>query len=131
VDAHTTVNLKADVENYSARFGLADSLETRLGREPLDLENCAVSYQRLVANYRIPFGHTHDRQEEVYVVVSGGARAKINEQIVELAPWDAVRIPAGCMRQFEAGSEGVEMLIVGAPVTGGDDDKIVADWWTD
>lgn len=128
--SHTVVNLK-EVDNLAARFGLEANLDVRLGRGPLGLENCGVSYQQLAPGFRVPFGHRHMHQEEVYVVVRGGARAKIDEQIVELGPWDAVRVPPGTMRQFEAGPEGAELIAVGAPPTGPEDDEVVHGWWAE
>ncbi len=73
---YTKVNLK-DVEDQAERFGLAPNIEFRMGRVALELENSGVSYQRLAPDFRIPFGHKHKRQEEVYVLVSGSARMKL------------------------------------------------------
>jgi mannose-6-phosphate isomerase-like protein (cupin superfamily) len=130
MSAYTVVNLKQP-ENAAARFGFEEHAEFRFGTEPLGLENCAVSYQRLAPNFRLPFGHDHERQEEVYVLVHGNARAKIGDDVVELARWDAVRVPPRTRRQFEAGPEGAEMVIVGAPVTGPGDAEVVQGWWAD
>lgn len=66
MSAYTVVNLK-QLENAAARFGFEEHAEFRFGVEPLGLENCAVSYERLAPNFRLPFGHDHERQEEVYV----------------------------------------------------------------
>ena len=78
----------------------------------------------------IPFGHKHDSQEEVYVVVRGSARVKVDDEIVELGEWDAIRFDKGAMHNVEAGSGGVEYLAFGA----GDDGtevEMVQDWWSD
>ena len=47
--------------------------------------------------FRQPFGHSHKEQEEIYVLVSGGARVKLDDHIVELEPWDAL---STWLRQF-------------------------------
>ena len=65
---------------------MAPNIEARYARKPLGLENSGVSYFRLAPDFRLPFGHTHAEQEEVYVVISGSARVKAGDEIVELAP---------------------------------------------
>jgi hypothetical protein len=92
VSRYTKVNLR-EVEDQAVRFGLAPHIEARMARVPLELENSGVSYQRVAPSFRVPFGHRHKRQEEVYVLVSGSARMKLEDEIVELQQWDAVRVP--------------------------------------
>jgi mannose-6-phosphate isomerase-like protein (cupin superfamily) len=127
---YTIQNLK-DVEDQAQNFGLSPNLEARMARVPLELENLGLSYQRLAPGFRVPFGHTHNVQEEVYVVVSGSVRAKLGDEIVELKQWDAVRVPKETIRSFEAGPEGVEIIAVGAPNTGPGDANVEQDWWND
>jgi mannose-6-phosphate isomerase-like protein (cupin superfamily) len=129
--AYTHVNLKDDVEDQAPKFGMSPDLEARMARVPLELEGFGVSYQRLAPNYRLPFGHRHKNQEEVYVVVAGGGRAKLEDEIVELSRWDALRVPKDTTRGFEAGSEGMEIIAIGAPNTGPGDADVANDWWTD
>ena len=81
--------------------------------------------------FRIPWGHTHNVQEEVYLVVSGSMRAKLGDDVVELNQWDAVRVPKETMRSFEGGPEGAEVIAVGAPNTGPGDAVVEQDWWLD
>jgi mannose-6-phosphate isomerase-like protein (cupin superfamily) len=128
VAGYTKVNLK-EVEDQAVRFGLAPNIEFRMARVPLELESSGLSYQRLAPNFRLPFGHTHKQQEEVYVVVSGSARAKLEDEVVELRQWDAVRVPKETTRGFEAGPDGAELIVVGAPNTGPGDAEIANDWW--
>ena len=52
------------------------------------------------------------------MIVNGSARAKIDDEVVELGQWDAVRVENDQMRGFEAGPDGAEMLAFGAPNTG-------------
>ncbi|TMM35380.1 MAG: hypothetical protein E6F93_00065 [Actinobacteria bacterium] len=127
---YTIQNLK-DVEDQAPNFGLSPQLEARMARVPLELENFGVSYQRLGPNFRVPFGHKHKNQEEVYLVVSGSMRAKVEDEVVELKQWDALRVHKETMRGFEAGPEGVEIIAVGAPNTGPGDAEVEQDWWSD
>ena len=91
--------------------------EFRLATEALELEKSGLSYQRVPPGYRFPYGHTH-KQEEVYVVVRGSGRMKLDDEIVELKEWDAMRVPPGTWRGYEAGPEGLEILVIGAPSLG-------------
>jgi uncharacterized cupin superfamily protein len=81
----------------------------------LGLEESGLSYQRVPPGYRFPYGHTHEKQEEVYVVVRGSGRMKLDDEIVEVKEWDVVRVPPGTWRGYEAGSQGLEILVFGAP----------------
>ncbi|HKD32038.1 MAG TPA: hypothetical protein VKB73_01075 [Gaiellaceae bacterium] len=126
---YTKLNLK-EVENQSPKFGITE-MEFRSARVPLELENSGLSYLRVDPNYRVPFGHKHNIQEEVYVILSGSARLKLDDEVLELKPLDAVRIHKNTMRNFEGGPEGAEVLAIGAPNTGPGDGPMTQDWWTD
>ena len=89
----TLSNIKADLEDIGPRFDGAPDLEFRAATKALELEKSALSYQRVPPGYRFPYGHTHMKQEEVYVVLRGSGRMKVNDEIVELKEWDAVRVP--------------------------------------
>ncbi len=94
---YTIKNLK-EVEDSAPKFGLSPGLEARFAREPLGLETSGVSYQRLAPNTRSPFGHRHTQQEELYLIVGGNGRIKLDDDVVALQQWDAVRISAETMR---------------------------------
>ena len=125
---YTRINLKADVEDMAPKHGM-EGIESRFARRNLELANSGVGYYRLDPGYRMPFGHTHSEQEEVYVVVSGGARLAVDDEIVDLAQWDAVRVPPGAMRATEAGPDGAEILAFGAPNTDNQDADMQPGWW--
>lgn len=128
---YTKVNLKGDVDDQAPNFGLEGKIEARMARVPLELEHSGVSYQRIAPNFRIPFGHKHKTQEEIYVVVSGSLLAKLEDEVVELKPFDAIRVHKETMRGFEGGPEGAELIAIGAPHTGPGDAETVHDWWSD
>jgi uncharacterized cupin superfamily protein len=127
----TKVNLKQDVDDQGPNFGYEGKIEARMARVPLGLEQSGVSYLRLAPNFRMPWGHTHKTQEEVYILVGGSMRAKLDDEVVELEPFDALRVPKDTMRGFEAGPEGAEMIAIGAPHTGPGDAELANDWWSD
>jgi uncharacterized cupin superfamily protein len=129
---HTIVNMK-EVEDMAPKFGFAPDLEARFATGALRLEKSGISYQRLAPNFRMPFGHRHKEQEELYVLVSGGGRVKLDDEVVEVRQWDMVRVPGDTMRAFEAGPDGAELLAFGAPNTGPpqQDTEMVPGWWKD
>lgn len=127
---HTIINLK-EVEDLAPKFGLSPGLESRFARVPLELENSGISYFRIAPDFRQPFGHRHGLQEEVYVLVSGSARMKIEDVVVDLKAWDAARVSPEMARAFEAGPEGAEILVFGAPNTKNRDAEALPNWWTD
>ena len=130
--AYTRRNLK-QIEDLAPKFGLGDGIEARFATADLALERSGLSCQRLAPGLRVPFGHKHKEQEELYVVVSGGGRLKIEDEILELTRWDAVRVPGHEMRCFEAGPEGIEFVAFGAPNTGppSTDAEMEPNWWSD
>lgn len=130
---YTVKNLETDVDDAAQAFGLSPSLEAHFGRTALGSDALGVSLERLAPNFRVPFGHRHTEQEEVYVVLSGGGRIKLDDEIVELKPWDAVRIGKDTMRCVEAGPDGIELLAIGASRTpeGARDAELTQGWWVD
>ena len=129
VAGYTVVNLR-EVEDLAPKFGFSPGLESRFARVPLGLKNSGISYFRIAPNFRVPFGHRHEIQEEVYLLVIGGARAKVGDEILELKAWDAVRVSPETVRQLEAGPEGAEIVVFGAPNTENRDAEMVPDWWS-
>jgi mannose-6-phosphate isomerase-like protein (cupin superfamily) len=127
---YTHLNLK-EVEDQAPKFGLSPDLEFRMARVPLEMENAGVSYLRVAPNFRIPFGHTHKNQEEVYVVVAGSGRLKLGDEVRDVEQWDAVRIHKDTMRGVEAGPDGLELIAIGAPNTGPGDAETEQGWWGD
>jgi len=130
VAGYTIKNLK-EIEDQAPKFGLAPNLEFRVAGNPLGAEQSAISYLKVAPNYRLTFGHKHKEQEEIYVLVRGSARVKLDDEVLELGPWDAVRIAKETVRNVEAGPEGAELILFAAPKTGAGDAEFEPEWWTD
>jgi mannose-6-phosphate isomerase-like protein (cupin superfamily) len=128
---YTVINLKRDVEDMAPKFGLSPGLESRFARVPLGLQNSGASYFKIAPGFRAPFGHRHSEQEEVYLVASGGARVRLDDEIVELEQWDMVRIAPGVWRGIEGGANGAEIIAFGAPNTDNKDVEMQRGWWSD
>jgi mannose-6-phosphate isomerase-like protein (cupin superfamily) len=129
VGSYTKTNLRT-VENQAPNFGMPEGLEARFARTAIGGETLGLSLITLGPGLRMPFGHKHEGQEEVYVVVRGSARVKVEDEIVEVGQWEAIRFDKNTMRAVEAGPDGVEYLAFGA----GDDPRdaeLVQGWWSE
>jgi len=118
-----------DVKDSAPEFGMDDVLEARFAKDALEAERTGVSHERLKPGERTPFGHRHDEAEEVYVVISGSGRLKLDDEIVAVERLDAIRVSPEVVRAFEAGPEGLEVLAVGARHDG--DGETIPGWWSD
>ena len=127
---YTIVNLK-EVEDQAPNFGLSPQFEARFARVALEAELVGLTYQKLAPNLRVPWGHTHKTQEEVFLVLDGTLRVKVGDEIHELKPWDAIRIHKDTMRGFEAGPDGLELIAFGTPNTENEDADVVPGWWAE
>lgn len=123
----------ADVPDQAAEVGMdPDHFEIRFLREPLALENFAVSVERFGGRWRPARGHRHTLQEEVYLLVSGRAQAKLDDEVIDLEPWTAVRVPPEIARAFRAAGEVDAVFVtIGAPQAGFEDIEFLPDFWTD
>lgn len=123
-----TVRRLSDVEDSAPQFGLGDVQQTRFAGEALDAEHTGLTLQRLEPGARPGFAHRHEAAEEVYVVLSGSGRMKLDDDVVKLERLDAVRVAPEVTRAFEAGPDGLELLAFGARHPG--DGEVFAEWWS-
>jgi uncharacterized cupin superfamily protein len=127
---YTIVNL-GDVDNVAPKFQMPEGIDVRFPKRDLGCTIGGIGVERLAPGVRMPFGHTHATQEEIFVVAEGSGRAKIDDEIHELRHWDIVRVGPGTMRNFEAGSDGITLIAFGAPIAEESDGELVPGWWTD
>lgn len=118
-----------DVKDSAPEFGMEDVQEARFAKKDLEAEETGVSHYRLKPGLRTPFGHKHESAEEVYVVIGGSGRLKLDDEIVEVERLDAIRVSPEVVRAFEAGPDGIEVLAVGARHDG--DGEVIPGWWSD
>jgi len=109
---HTRINL-ADVEDAVQANGFGDRWEARVAREALDAEQTGLTYFRLRPGKRSPFVHRHRQAEEVYLVLAGTGRIKLDDEIFDVQRLDAIRVGPEVARAFEAGPEGLEFIAFG------------------
>jgi mannose-6-phosphate isomerase-like protein (cupin superfamily) len=129
---YTIVNL-GEVENVAPKFQMPEGMDVRFPKRELDCTTGGIAVQKLAAGVRIPFGHRHAEQEEIYVVAEGSGRIKLDDDVQELRTWDLLRIGPGVMRNLEAGSDGITLIAFGAPLGEGgtNDGELVPGWWSD
>ena len=117
------------IEDSAPGFGLGEIQEARFPGPSLGAERTGIAYHRLRPGKRQPFGHRHEEAEEVYVVLSGSGRVKVDDRILELGPMDALRVSPAVTRQFEAGPDGLDLLVFGPRCEG--DGELLPGWWAD
>lgn len=130
----TKVHLVDDIKDLAVTAGFGDQLETRFARAALGSKEGALGFQRIKPGQRQPFGHKQKEQEEIHVVIAGSGRLKVDHEIIEVGYLDAIRIAPDVIRQFEAGPDGMDLLIFGSPAgdptkVGGGDSVTYSKFW--
>jgi mannose-6-phosphate isomerase-like protein (cupin superfamily) len=118
-----------EVKDSAEDFGHSDKMEARFAKGDLETEDTGFSFHRLKPNKRQPFGHQHEDAEEVYVVVRGDGLFKLDDEIIEVETLDAIRVSPEVTRAFEAGDDGLEVLVFGPRKDGGG--SLNPEFWTD
>jgi mannose-6-phosphate isomerase-like protein (cupin superfamily) len=127
-DAFTIISLPA-VDDVAPANGFGDRWEARVARDDLAAERTGVTLFRLFPGKRSPFTHRHTDAEEIYVVLSGSGRVKLDDELFDVGPLDSMRVAPTTARAFEAGQDGLELLAFGPHHPG--DGEPVKDPWTD
>lgn len=125
--SYTVKNLR-DVKDSAAGQGVSD-MEARFPREELNAEETGLAYHVIKPGKRQPFGHRHESAEEVYVVISGSGRVRLDEDTVEIGELDAIRIEPKVARRFEADDDGLALLVFGPRHAG--DGELLPDFWAE
>lgn len=125
--AHAKRNL-TEIEDSAVRFGLSETQSARFPAAELGAEQTGLNYLILRPGRREAFAHRHREAEEIYVVLAGSGRVKLDDDLVELERLDVVRVGPGVTRAFEAGDDGLEVIVVGPHVA--DDAELVDGFWS-
>jgi uncharacterized cupin superfamily protein len=107
----------------------APEREIRFARKYLDSDELGVTYERFAPGYVSTDGHSHEIQEEAYVVAEGSGRAKLDDEVVELARWDVLRVAPAVVRGFDAGPDGLVLIAIGGRKPPDGDGVIAKDRW--
>lgn len=125
MSSHAIRNLE-ELEDQARAHGVGE-LEARFARQPLGAEGVGLSLQRLAPDARLPFGHRHGVDEEIYVVTAGSGQVLIDGEVTDVRRWDAIRVAPSAVRAFAAGPDGLELLVFGTH-TEGDPEMMQVDW---
>ena len=106
---YTIKNLR-DVEDMAASQGFGEVQEARFAHGDLDSEQSGISLQKVKPGKRHAFAHRHKDAEEIYVVIAGSGRVKLDDEVKEVKELDAIRIAPSVTRAFEADDDGLEIL---------------------
>ena len=126
---YTIKNLR-DVEDLAPKYGLDDVQEARFPREDLGSETIGLALHVVKPNSRQSFAHRHAGAEEINVVLSGHGRIMLDDEVVDIGPMDAIRVAPRVIRAFEAGDDGLQLLVFG-PRHAGDVEMLREDFWPD
>jgi uncharacterized cupin superfamily protein len=122
---YTIKNLR-EVEDMAAAQGFGEVQEARFAHEDLGAAQTGVSLQRVKPGKRHAFAHRHKEMEEIYVVLSGSGRIRLDDAIEDVRPLDAIRIGPSVTRALEADDDGLEILAFSPRAQG--DAEIVEDF---
>ncbi|MDQ6806433.1 MAG: cupin domain-containing protein [Actinomycetota bacterium] len=125
---HATTNLNT-AKNVAPEYGMGEMGEARFMRQALGAERIGLSHYRMNPGRRVGFGHRHTESEEVYVVLAGSGRFKVEDEIIDIAVKDVVYCPPAAMREWEAGPDGLELLAFGGHAE--NESELKRGWWTD
>jgi mannose-6-phosphate isomerase-like protein (cupin superfamily) len=125
--SYTIKNLR-DVEDMAPKFGFDQVQEARFAGRDLEAQDTGLSFHRVKPGERQAFAHRHEAAEEIYVVLSGTGRIKLDDELADIRPLDAIRVAPTIARAFEAGPEGLELLAFG-PHHDGDGEILREDFW--
>ena len=96
-------------------------------------EQVAITHRRMPQHTgsKGSYGHRHKTQEEIVFVLSGKLQFKLNDEVIELGKYDAIRIPPETWRGiWNDEPEDAEIVIVSKRIddpTG--DTEQIADFW--
>jgi mannose-6-phosphate isomerase-like protein (cupin superfamily) len=118
-----------EVEDMAPRFGFSEVQESRFARKDLDAETIGLAFHRVKPGKRQAFAHRHDQAEEIYVILSGTGRIKLNNEIEKIGPLDAIRVSPQVARAFEADPDANLELLAFGPRHAGDGEIIREGFW--
>src|SRR3954454_5978132 len=102
-----------ETKDSAPDFGFGDRAEAHFAWKELEATETGLAYHVIKPGKRQGFGHSHDQAEEIHVILSGSGRVKLDDEVVELEPLDALRLAPGVKRQFEAGPDGLSYVVFG------------------
>ncbi len=116
-----------EIKDSAEEYGVGEMQAARFGAEDLETADAGFSHIHVKPGQRQPFGHKHDEAEEIYFVVSGSGQVRLDDETVDLSEKDVLRIAPPVSRRFQAGDDGLELLVFGTRHEG--DGEVLPDFW--
>ncbi len=116
-------------EDLAVKGGFSDTQEARFPHRDLEAEATGLALIAVKPGKRQPFAHRHKDAEEIYVVISGVGKLRLDDEVIEVGPMDAIRMSPEHTRAVEAGPDGIELLALGPRHDG--DAEMVPGFWED
>ena len=126
--SYTLKNLR-EVDDAAVKGGFSETQEARFATGDLDAEATGVTHHVVKPARRQAFGHKHEDAEEVYVVVAGSGRMRLDDDVIDIGELDAIRVAPQVTRKFEAGDDGLEVIAFGPHHPG--DGELLPEFWVD
>lgn len=128
MSTYRKINL-SEVKDLAPDFGMGEMGSARFARESLGAERIGLTHYAMNPGQRVGFGHRHHASEEIYLVVSGRGRFKLEDDVIDVGERDVVYCPPGTMREWEAGPDGLELIAFGGHAD--NDAEMERGWWTE
>jgi uncharacterized cupin superfamily protein len=105
------------------------TVDVRFYRDQLGMSGGGMTVMRLGPSVTTP-GHTHKSQEEVYMSLSDQVVIKLGDEVVQLKPFDAVRVSKDVSRAMRnVGKAQATIIAFGTPNTGPGDAVNLQNFW--
>lgn len=91
------------MSDYS-KVSVDDARRTEL-HDVLGLTGAEISINNLPAGAGVPFFHHHLNNEEIYAILAGRGTAELDDETVELAAGDWLRVAPAVKRRFAAAAD--------------------------
>jgi mannose-6-phosphate isomerase-like protein (cupin superfamily) len=127
--SYTIKNLR-DTKDSAPEFGLAETQEAHFPAPELGAKTTGLAFHVIRPGRRQGFAHRHEDAEEIYVVLAGTGKIKLDEKTVDIGPLDAIRVAPAVTRAFEAGPGRMELIAFG-PRHEGDGEILRDGFWDD
>lgn len=128
--SYTKKNLR-EVEDSAPKFGFQEVQEARFPAADLQAQDTGLAFLRVKPGCRQAFAHRHENAEEIYVILAGSGRLKLDDEIIDVGPFDAIRVAPQVTRAFEADDDGLEWLAFGPHCKGDGELEHDPSFWND
>lgn len=71
----------------------------------LGLTGAEISINNMPAGAGVPFIHSHKKNEEIYIILSGKGKAVLDGETVEFEAGDVIKVAPAVKRQFSAAAD--------------------------